>query len=372
MSQVPPPPHSDRPPPPEPPPGPGWYREPREGKPASFWVALFLFLLLLVSAGLNVVLLVVGVIGSAASATLGTGAVEEDDGSWQLTAVGGDADAKTRILRIPIVGAIAEEKSPLIGARGGTVTFVKRALRFAEQDKKTIGGVLLAIDSPGGGVTASDEIWQAVREFKKRTNMPVHAVFGDLAASGGYYVAAACDRITARSTTITGSIGVIMSTYNAAEAAKKLGIEQVNIVSAKTPFKDLLSPLKPVRAEDRAILTSIVDEMYARFVDVVLQGRPKLTREQVETLADGRVYSASQALDRGLVDSIGDEADALSALRAAMNTTSAQVVEPRRRASLGELLMGARTAVPSTDASLAHLLGAATGPRLLYYWQGGR
>ena len=371
MAQVPPPPLSDRPSPP-PQPAQGWYREPREGKPASFWVALFLFLLLLVSAGLNVLLLVVGVIGSAASATLGTGTVEEDDGLWQLTGVSGDAESKTRILRIPIVGAIAEEKSALIGARGGTVSFVRRALRFAERDSKTIKGVLLAIDSPGGGVTASDEIWQAVREFKKRTNIPVHAVFGDLAASGGYYVAVACDKITARATTITGSIGVILSSYNAAEAAKKLGIEQVNIISAKTPFKDLLSPLKPVRAEDRAILTSIVDEMYARFVDVVLQGRPKLTREQVETLADGRVYSASQALDKGLVDAIGDEADALSALRDAMSVASAQVVEPRRRPSLGEMLIGARATVPGIDASLAHVLNSATGPRLLYYWQGGR
>ena len=351
---------------------PGWYREQREGKPASFWVAIFRFLLLLVSAGVNVLLLVVGVLGSAASATLVVSAVEEDDYLWSLVGVSGDSESKTRILRIPIVGAIAEDKSPLIGARGGTVSFVRRALRFAERDAKTIKGVLLAIDSPGGGVTDSDEIWQAVREFKKRTGLPVHAVFGDLAASGGYYVAVACDKITARATTITGSIGVIMSSYNAAEAAKKLGIEQVTIVSAKTPFKDLLSPLKPVRAEDKAILTAIVDEMYARFVDVVLQGRPKLSREQVETCADGRIYSANQALERGLVDAIGDEDDAIKVHKEAMNIASAQVVEPRRRPSFGEMLIGARAQVPSADASLAHLLTSASGPRFLYYWQGGR
>src|SRR5262245_47566443 len=236
-----------------------WYREPREGKPASFWVAIFLLLLLLVSGGLNVLLLMFGVLGTATSAAFGGGPVDEDSGSWELVAVGGDADAKHRILRVPIHGTIGEDRSPLLGGRGGTVSYVRRALEFAERDKKkTIRGVLLAIDSPGGGVTDSDEIWRALREFKQRTKLPVHAVFGDLAASGGYYVAAACDRLTARPTTMTGSIGVILSTYNAAEAAKKVGIEQVTVVSSHTPHKDMLSPLKPVAPDDLAILKGIV------------------------------------------------------------------------------------------------------------------
>jgi protease-4 len=363
------------PPPPGAPPqqsAPGWYREPRDGKPASFWVAIFLFLLLLVSGGLNVLLLVFGVLGTATSAALGGGPIEEDSGNWELVAVGGDADTKDRILRIPITGAIAEEKSAMLGGRGGTVTYVRKALAFAEREKKTLKGVLLAVDSPGGGVTDSDEIWLLIKEFKKKNGVPVHAVFGDLAASGGYYVAVACDKITARATTITGSIGVIMSVFNAAEAAKKLGIEQVTIVSPHTPHKDMLSPLKPVRPEDKAILERIVEEMYQRFVDVVAQGRPKLTREQVVSLADGRVYSASQALEKGLIDAIGNERDALAALHEAISIKGAQVVELRRHPTLMEMLTGASAKVPSADAALAHLLSERSGPRLLYYWQGGR
>ena len=350
-----------------------WYREPREGKPASFWVAIFLLLLLLVSGGLNVLLLVFGVLGTATSAAFGGGPVDEDGGTWELVAVGGDADSKQRILRVPIHGTIGEDRSPLIGSRGGMVSYVRKALEFAERDKKkTIRGVLLAIDSPGGGVTDSDEIWRAVREFKDKTKLPVHAVFGDLAASGGYYVAAACDHLTARPTTITGSIGVILSTYNAAEAAKKLGIEQVTVVSTHTPHKDMLSPLKPVAPEDLGILKGIVEEMYQRFVDVVAQGRPKLTREAVVSLADGRVYSAKQALENGLVDEIGSEASALQALRESLQVESAQVVEARRRPTLAEMLIGARTRVPSVDEAVAGLATSASAPRLLYYWQGAR
>jgi protease-4 len=347
---------------------------PREGRPVSFYLAIFLGLLLFVSGGLNVLLLVVSVFGSA---TAGLGGASIDDGDYQIAVVDGDREAQARLLRVPIEGAIAEASSPVIGAAGGTVSQVRRALRFAARDER-VKGVLLDINSPGGGVTDSDLIWQAIDDFKRETKKPVLALFGDMAASGGYYVAAACDRIVARPTTITGSIGVILSNLNFVEAAAKFGIHQENVVSARTPYKDIMSPWRPMDDAEREILRSIVDEMYDRFVDVVDAGRPGLSRERVVELADGRIYSAQQALDTGLVDEVGDADDAYATLRRLCSIDEAQVVEQRRLPTLTDLLFG-RTgaggtgaATPSVDRSLATLLGSSTGAKFLYYWPGGR
>jgi signal peptide peptidase SppA len=159
------------------------------------------------------------------------------------------------VLQIGVRGAIAESGSPVLGAAGGSVSQVKRGLRMAAADD--VLGVLLYIDSPGGGVTDSDEIWRLIRKFRQEhPQKPVVALFGDIAASGGYYVAAACERITAHRSTITGSIGVIMSGWNFAEAAKKFGVEQIAIKSERTPFKDILSPTRPMRDDERALLTA--------------------------------------------------------------------------------------------------------------------
>lgn len=343
-------------------------REPRDGKPVSFYLSIFFGFLLVVSVGLNLLLLVVSAFGSATASLTAT---DWDDGAWELVAIGGDASADARFLRIPLDGAIAEATAPIIGGAGGSVSMVQGALELAGRDDR-IKGVLIEIDSPGGGVTDSDLIWQAVRDFKDRHEKPVVALFGDIAASGGYYVAAACDHIVARPTTITGSIGVIVSNLQFAEAAKKLGISQDVIVSARTPHKDMLSSFRPMTEGEQGILRSIVDELYDRFVDVVVQGRPELSRERVVELADGRVYSAQQALANGLIDAIGTEADAWSELGKRAGVGNAQRVERRRRPSIGDLLFGTKAQAGGLDASLASLLRTSTGPRLLYWWPGAR
>ncbi len=365
---------SDLPPPPDDPRAERWGhaepppREPREGRPVSFYLAIFLALLLFVSGGLNLLLLVVSAFGSA---TAGLTAVGEDDGAWEVVAVGGDRDASQRLLRIPIQGAIAESSSPIIGARGGTVSQVDHALDLAGRDG-SIAGVLFDIDSPGGGVTDSDHIWRAIEKFKKEHHKPVIALLGDIAASGGYYIASGCDAIIARPTSITGSIGVIVSNLNFAEAAEKIGVHQEVIVSERTPYKDMLSPYRPMKDEERAILRSIVDELYDRFVDVVTEGRIALSRERVLALADGRVYSAKQALDAGLVDQIGTLDDATAELKKRCGVDSAGLVEQRRRPSLGEMLFGISAHAESLADGLAPLLKSSTGSRFLYYWTGGR
>ncbi|MCA8951424.1 MAG: S49 family peptidase, partial [Planctomycetes bacterium] len=169
---------------------------PRETRGVAFFVAIFLGILLLASAGLNVLLLLLSV-GSFAGAGLGPGG-----GTFDEVHLGGKRGARTRVLEIPIAGAIAEAGSPLLGASGGTVTQVRRMLREAAADDG-IRGVVLAIDSPGGGVTDSDEIYRMIRRFRAdHPEKRVVAFFGDMAASGGYYVAAAAERIFARPTTI--------------------------------------------------------------------------------------------------------------------------------------------------------------------------
>lgn len=370
---IPPTPPPGAPPPPPPPPPTYQYPPAAEGKPVSFYVAIFLGLLLLVSGGLNVLLLIVTAVGSAGGLTGGT--LEDDGYYYELVTVGGDRDAETAVLRIPIEGTILETGSPFLGSRGGIVSQVRRALR-ALRRTPSIRGVLLEIDSPGGGVTDSDEIHRLIREVgelrRNGKKIPVLALLGDMAASGGYYVAVAADKIVARPTTITGSIGVILSSYELSEAMAKIGVKQVVIKSKETPYKDMLSPTRPLTPVERSKLEAIVQELYERFVDVVDEGRPELDRAAVRRLATGEIYSARQALKAGLVDAIGSEREALQMLAEMVGMRSVKVVEHRRRPGLMDLLFGVRTPRLDPRAALAHVFGHPSGPRLLYFWPGGR
>ncbi|HEU4419508.1 MAG TPA: signal peptide peptidase SppA [Planctomycetota bacterium] len=362
--------------PPQPPHWPQASVQPRESRGVAFFVAIFLGILLVASAGLNVLLMLLSV-GSLAGAGL-TGGFD-GDGIYDELHVAGERGGSAKILQVPIRGAIAEAQSPVLGAAGGTLTQVRRALRRAAADE--VLGVLLYIDSPGGGVTDSDEIYQMVRRFRRdHPEKPVLALFGDMAASGGYYVAAAAERIVARRTTITGSIGVIMSAWNFAEAARKLGIDQIAVKSERTPYKDILSLTRPMRDEERVLLVKIVDELYDLFVDVVDEGRDNLDRSQVLAVATGAIYTAKQALGNGLVDEIGDHETVLAWFQQRLGRAPT-IVEHRRRPGLADLLLGSSapsvpqggvSAAGAMERSLDSLLTGSTGPRFLYFWEGGR
>lgn len=176
-------------------------------------------------------------------------------------------------------------------------------------DDEEISGIWLDIDTPGGEVTLSDEIRHALEVFKaSRKGRFVFAMFGSLACSGGYYVATAADYIMAEPTTITGSIGVIMPGFNAAGLAEKLGISSVNIASSEN--KAILDPLEPVKPEHVALLKSVVDEEYERFLALVAESR-RVPPDRLRPIADGRVLTARQALEAKLIDDIGYEEDAI-------------------------------------------------------------
>ena len=364
--------------PPNPPPGvppqtpqwpaawPGPAPAPRESKGVAFFVAIFLGILLIASAGLNVLLLLLSV-GSLGAGLGGDG----DGGNYDEVHVAGERGARDKVLQIGVRGAIAEAGSPVLGAAGGTVSQVKRALRQAAAADDVVG-VLLYVDSPGGGVTDSDEIYQAIRRFRaEHPKKKVMTLFGDIAASGGYYVAVATDHIVARRSTITGSIGVIMSAWNFSEAAKRFGVEQVAIKSERTPWKDMLSPTRPMHPEEKAMLTSIVDELLDQFVDVVDAGRPGLDRAGVLKAATGAVYTARQAKELGLIDDIGDHETAVAWFQQQLGTSVA-VVEARRRPGFGDLLFGGSAPPVGGAAAITDLLTSSSGPRFLYWWQGGR
>jgi protease-4 len=178
-------------------------------------------------------------------------------------------------------------------------------LEAAEADRN-ISAILLYINSPGGSVVASDEIYRALTRMEK----PVVAYAGEMAASGGYYVACGADRIVAHPSSIVGSIGVISQVILLEELLDDLGVDIETIKSGDA--KDMGSPVRPLTEEERAFLQAIVDQSYQLFVDVIVESRG-LSREEVLAVADGRVLSGHDALELGLVDELGGLREAVLA-----------------------------------------------------------
>lgn len=181
------------------------------------------------------------------------------------------------------------------------------SLMYADNNK----GIMLYINSPGGTVYESDELYLKLVEYKEVTGRPIYAYFGSQACSGGYYIAMAADYIVANRNCWTGSIGVIVSLLNCKDLYEKLGIEEIDITSGAN--KAMGSAGLDLTEEQYAILQSLVDEAYDQFVEIICTGR-NMDDATVRTLADGRIYSAKQALEHKLVDAIGSMEDAKATL----------------------------------------------------------
>ncbi len=210
------------------------------------------------------------------------------------------------IARIKIEGVIQKE--------GETYNqkWLLETIERLKKDKKNCA-IVLYIDSPGGSVYESDEAYLALKKYKEETQRPVYAYFASLAASGGYYIGCAADKIIANRNTITGSIGVISARFiDLSEPMKKYGIKSETIHTGKN--KTMGSISQPVTDEQRQIMQSLSDECYEQFTGIVAESR-KMDIEKVKELADGRVYSASQAKNLGLVDEIASFDDAIEMLK---------------------------------------------------------
>jgi len=265
----------------------------------------------------------------------------EEPGRFEKVWVAGSGNRLApKILRIKLNGIItaSEESGGIFSMEEeSTSRAALKRIRAAANDS-SIAGILLEINSPGGGVTESDIIHDALVQYKKAdTNRFVAVYMGDLCCSGGYYISAAADKIYARPTSITGSIGVIMHGINLAELAKKIGIADVTIASGEN--KDILNPLKDVNPEHVALLRKPIEEMYERFVGIVAKGR-NMPVEKVRKLADGRIFSAEEARKLGLVDGVFHENGLDKALKELVGDDEYRIVRYRSRKSLGSFFDG--------------------------------
>jgi protease IV len=252
-----------------------------------------------------------------------------------------------KIAVIPIEGRIASADSAVPGTQPPvTPEGLADALRQAAVDG-SVRAVVLEVNSPGGGVTASDVMHQSILDFKERTGKPVVVSMGDVAASGGYYISTAADWIVANETTLTGSLGVFIPLLNFSEAADKYGVTQEYIKSGK--FKTMGNSWDELTPEEREIFQSIVQDDYEEFVEVIVEGR-ELSEERVREIADGRIYSGQQAKEIGLVDEFGNLDEAVSASRRLADIQEATVVRYVQTPTLTERLL-ARLAPQEPEAA---------------------
>ncbi len=242
-------------------------------------------------------------------------------GALQETTISGEGSDK--ILLIDISGTLTTSKDSGIFSAPSLPARLKEELTKAGKDDH-IKAIILRINTPGGTVTSSDILYHELQEFKDKRKVPIIASIMDVGTSGGYYVAMASDYIFAHPSTITGSIGVIMLTLNGQGLLEKIGIEPMAIVSG--PKKSMGSPFRAMKDEERAIFQDVIDRLFARFLSVVEQGRPKLSAAQIRELADGRIYTADVAKAKGLIDEIGYLDDAIERAKKNAQLTDAQVI----------------------------------------------
>jgi protease-4 len=284
-----------------------------------------------------------------------------------------DNDSATKIAVIEIHGIITSRQ-----AEGGfsIVDLVKAQFKRAEEDDR-IKAVILKVDSPGGEVLASDEIYHIIADFQTRNTKPVVASMGNLAASGGYYVSAPCRWIVANELTITGSIGVIMHSWNYRGLMNKVGLKPQTFKSGK--FKDMLSGERDpdeIPPEEREMVQKLIDDTYGKFKSVVAEGRGKAhdknkgnknPDDQGKALApdwaeyaDGRVLSGKDAQELGFVDQVGTFDDAVKRTEKIAGISKANLIEFQQRFDLSDFFrIFGKTKVPAVKVDLG-----MEGPKL--------
>lgn len=279
---------------------------------------------------------------------------------------------KDKILIIDISGIISDEKKagfPGLTEELDMVSRVKEELTLAKMDKQ-VKAILLRINSPGGKATASDMMYYEIMRFKEETKKKVIACIMDIGASGGYYVAASADKIIAHPTTVTGSIGVIMINLSIEGLLQKVGIADASVKTGE--HKDMGSPLKKMTEEDRRIFSEILNAMYERFLCVIEENREGISMEKIRELADGRIYSAQQALENGLIDQIGYLDDAVSIAKKETNLTEARVILYHRPGSYKNNIYSQLTGASAGNINLFNIdiktFIHSGAPSFMYIW----
>lgn len=257
-----------------------------------------------------------------------------------------DGPGSAKVAVIEVEGIISSQMYDRGGF--GMVEIIQAEFRRAANDNR-VKAVILKVDSPGGEVLASDEISRIIADFQDKTEKPVVAAMGDLAASGGYYVSAPCRWIVANELTLTGSIGVILSSWNYRGLMDKVGVRPDVYKSGK--FKDMLSPSRnpdSITEEERRMLNALVQQTYAKFTNVVASGRSNAEKMNIEEqgrplredwaeFADGRVLSGKDAYEVGFVDELGNFRDAVRRAKKLAGLSSATLVKYQQHYDFGDL-----------------------------------
>jgi protease IV len=244
--------------------------------------------------------------------------------------------------------------------------FMKKLEYIKEDD--TVKGIILKVNSPGGGVVESAEIHDKLVEIQKETKKPVYVSMGSMAASGGYYISAAAKKIFASEETLTGSLGVIMQGINYEGLADKYGVDFVTIKSGQ--YKDIMSPTRQMTEEERQILQRMIDNSYEGFVKVISEGR-KMTTDQVKQIADGRIYDGRQAKELNLIDGFGYLDDVIQQMKNDEKLKDAKVVRYTEALGFGSLLNLKVQKLIGTEndmTGIMEILSRPNSPRLMYLY----
>lgn len=269
----------------------------------------------------------------------------------------GSGDVK--VARIALTGVIMHaEDDGLFTARTDMVESILAQIRTADRDPD-MRAIILEVNSPGGSVTPSDEIYNALRKFRaSRPDRRVVVFIRDLGASGAYYASMAGDLIVAEPTAVVGSIGVIMQAMNFQALSEKIGITDVTIKSGEN--KDMLNPFRAVNTNQVALLQTLIDEMQTRFRGIVAESR-KLDPSTPD-LFDGRIFTASAAQEKGLIDEIGYWNDALACTAQLLDTGALYVIRYEPKRTFIEQLFEGKSPVSLPSLKLR-------SPQFLYLWK---
>jgi len=281
-----------------------------------------------------------------------------------------EGDGAGKILLVDISGTISEQEKSgsLLGrTEPSMISLIRESLQKAEKDKQIVG-LILRINSPGGTITASDILHHDIIKFKKLKHVPVVACIMGVGASGGYYVAAAADEIIAHPTALTGSIGVIMMKFNVEGLLGKIGVEEQTVKSGDK--KDIMSPFRKATPEEVKLGQEIIDQFYGRFLDIIM-ARPgnRLSREELRRLADGRIYTAGQALEEKLIDRVGYLDDVIASVRKMSGDNTARVVSYYRPGTYKGSIYADASANGSTLGIFSGLDAFAPSSSFMYLWR---
>jgi len=235
-------------------------------------------------------------------------------------------------------------------------------------EDRSVDGIILRVNSPGGGVVESAEIHKKIIDVQEETGKPVYVSMGNTAASGGYYVAAPADKIVANPATLTGSIGVIMESINYTELADQLGIDFNTIKSGE--YKDIMSASRKMTSEEKELLQAMVDELYDEFVKVIVDGRD-MSESKVRDLGDGRVYTGKQAKENELVDELGTMEDTIAMMEEDYDLKGAKVIQYDASFNFKQFMGASAKSVFQSDSDLMKVMDQireSDGPRAMYLY----